>query len=93
MQRFIIIASLCTILAACSSAPQSGEVASAPQPKEVASVPQCKDEPVVGSNIRRTRPCNQKREENSEAAQQHLRDLRAQQADQIRAGTPASTGR
>ncbi len=84
MQRFILIAALSAALAACSTAPET---------REVASVPQCKEaEPVVGSNIRRSRPCNKKDEQTPEAAQQQLRDLRDQQAAQIRAATPPKPG-
>ncbi len=84
MQRFILIAALSAALAACSTAPET---------REVASVPQCKEaEPVVGSNIRRSRPCDKKDEQNSEAAQQRLRDLRDEQAAQIQATKAARPG-
>lgn len=81
MQKFILLCSLCAVLAACSSPPQKQEVASTPQCKE--------EEAVVGSNIRRARACDKKDEQSPEAAQQQLRDLREQQATQIRAATPA----
>ena len=80
MQKLIFLCSLCTVLAACSTAPQTQEVASTPQCKE--------EEAVVGSNIRRARACDKKEEQSPEAAQQQLRDLREQQAAQIRAATP-----
>ncbi len=84
MQKLILLCSLCTVLAGCSTTPQ---------PQEVASVPQCKEaEPVIGSNIRRSRPCDKKDEQNSEAAQQRLRDLRDEQAAQIQATKAARPG-
>lgn len=81
MQKFILLCTVCTVLAACSTAPQN---------QEVANTPQCKEEvAVVGSNIRRPRACDKKDEQTPEAAQQKLRDLREQQAAQIRATAPA----